>query len=186
MLILARLSNKRKSGRYRARVVRVIVLTMSQSKENRWMRVRKNVVPIALLALIAIAASAKADGPTFSHGVMQSSCAPWDGPAIEIRLTTEPARCKRVTEPYISIAIWRGLPIHAGQIFNLDAGSGAGSVARCTKEGDCKLTQSATIVFDKYREGASAAGHYELQFKGGEILKGTFEVKWCEERVFCG
>jgi hypothetical protein len=150
------------------------------------MHIRKKVVSVAVLALTAIAASAKADGPNFSHGIMQSSCAPWDGPAVEIRLTREPAQCKRVTEPYVSIAIWRGLPIHAGQVFNLDAGSGAGSVARCAKEGDCKLTQSATVTFDKYQERASAAGHYELQFKDGEILKGSFEVKWCEERVFCG
>jgi hypothetical protein len=159
---------------------------MNQLKEYRRMRVRKKVVTVAVLALTAIAASAKPAGSSFSYGTMQSSCAPWDGPAIEIRLTTEPAQCKRVTEPYISFAIWRGLPIHAGQVVNLDAGSGNGSVARCAKEGDCKLTQSATVVFDKYQAGASAAGHYELQFKGGEILKGTFEVKWCEERVFCG
>ena len=154
------------------------------------MRARTHVVIVAILApalaLTAMAAIAAAAGSSFSYGTMQRSCAPWDGPAIAITLTSEPAQCKRVSEPYISIAIWRGLPIHAGQVVNLDAGSGAGSVARCTKEGDCKLTQSATIVFDKYQEGASAAGHYELQFKGGEILKGSFEVKWCEERVLCG
>jgi len=103
-----------------------------------------------------------------------------------MRLTTEPAECKKVSGPFLSIAIWRGLPIHSGQVVNLNEGSGAGSVARCAKEGDCKLTQSATIVFDKYQERASAAGHYELQFKDGEVLKGTFEVKWCEERVICG
>ncbi len=150
------------------------------------MLARMQVVTVAAFALTAIAAVATAAGSSFSHGTMQSSCAPWDGPAIEMRLTTEPAQCKRVTEPYISIAIWRGLPIHAGQVVKLNTGSDAGSAARCTREGDCKLTQSATIVFDKYQEGASAAGHYELQFKDGEILKGTFEVKWCEERVVCG
>src|SRR4029077_4160641 len=137
-------------------------------------------------ALAAIAAIASPDGPSFSYGTMQSSCAPWDGPAIEMRLTTEPAQCKRVTEPYIAIAIWRGLPIHEGQVVKVGSGSDAGSAARCAKEGDCKLAQSATIVFDKYQERSGAAGHYELQFKGGEILKGTFAVKWCEERVFCG
>jgi len=103
-----------------------------------------------------------------------------------MRLTTQPAECKRVSEPYISIAIWRGLPLHEGQVVKLGGGSDAGSAARCVKEGDCKLAQSTTIVFDKYQERSGAAGHYELQFKGGEILKGTFEVKWCEERVFCG
>jgi len=141
---------------------------------------------LAILALTAVAAIASPDGPSFSYGTMQSSCAPWDGPAVEMRLTTEPAQCKRVTEPYISIAIWRGLPIHEGQVVKLGEGSDAGSAARCAKEGDCKLAQSATIVFDRYQEHSSAAGHYELQFKGGEILKGAFAVKWCEERVVCG
>ena len=149
---------------------------------------RRAVVTVAIFAfaLVAIAAIASPDGPSFSYGTMQSSCAPWDGPAIEMRLTTEPAQCKRVTGPYISIAIWRGLPIHEGQVVKLGSGSDAGSAARCAKEGDCKLAESATIVFDKYQGQSGAAGHYELQFKGGEILKGTFAVKWCEERVFCG
>ena len=152
------------------------------------MRARRQVVAVLVLvfALTAIAAIASPDGPSFSYGTMQSSCAPWDGPAVEMRLTTQPAECKRVSEPYISIAIWRGLPIHEGQVVKLGGGSDAGSAARCVKEGDCKLAQSATIVFDKYQTRSDAAGHYELQFKNGETVKGTFAVKWCEERVFCG
>jgi hypothetical protein len=149
------------------------------------MRSRTLVVTAAVFALTAIAAIATPADPSFSYGTMQSSCAPWDGPAIAISLTTKPAQCKRVIEPYISIAIWRGLPLHAGQVVNLNAGSGAGSVAFCAKEGNCILTQSATIVFDKYQEGTSAAGHYELQLKDG-VLKGRFEVKWCDEHVVCG
>ena len=103
------------------------------------MRARRQVVTVAVFVsvfvfvLAAIAAIASPDGPSFSYGTMQSSCAPWDGPAVEMRLTTEPAECKRVTEPYISIAIWRGLPIHEGQIVKLGAGSDAGSAARCAK-----------------------------------------------------
>jgi hypothetical protein len=152
------------------------------------MRARRQVVSVGafVVALAAIAAIASPDGPSFSYGTMQSSCAPWDGPAVEMRLTTQPAECKRVSEPYISIAIWRGLPIHEGQVVKLGGGSDAGSAARCVKEGDCKLAQSATIVFDKYQARSDAAGHYELQFKNGETVKGTFAVKWCEERVVCG
>jgi len=150
------------------------------------MRVRRQVVTVAVFALTAAFVIASPAGSSFPYGTMQSSCAPWDGPAVEIRLTTEPSQCKRVSEPYVSIAVWRGLPIHAGQVLKFGAGSDAGSAARCAKEGDCKLAQSATIVFDKYQERSGAAGQYELQFKGGEILKGTFEVKWCEERVICG
>jgi len=141
---------------------------------------------LATMSLATMSAIATPAGPSFSYGTMRRSCAPWDGPAVEINLTTEPTQCKRVAEPYISIAIWRGLPIHAGQVVKLGAGSDAGSAARCTREGDCKLAQSTTINFDNYQERSSATGHYELQFKDGEILKGTFEVKWCEERVVCG
>jgi hypothetical protein len=78
------------------------------------------------------------------------------------------------------------LPIHAGQVVEFGQGSNAGSGARCAKEGDCKLAQSASIVFDTYAERSGATGHYEMSFKGGETIKGSFEVKWCEERVICG
>lgn len=150
------------------------------------MLARSGVVTVAVFGLTLIAANATPAGSSFSYGTMQSSCAPWDGPAIEMRLTTEPAECKRTVVPYVSIAVWRGLPIHTGQVVKFGAGSDAGSAARCTKEGDCKLAQSATIVFDNYQGHSGATGHYELQFKGGEVLKGNFEVKWCEERVICG
>jgi hypothetical protein len=143
-------------------------------------------VGIFAVALIAIAAIAAPAESPFSYGTMRSSCAPTDAPAIAITLTTERSECKQVTGPYVSFAIWRGLPIHAGQVVTFGPGSNAGSAARCAKEGDCKLAQSATIVFDSYEERSGATGHYEMSFKGGETLKGSFDVKWCEERVICG
>jgi hypothetical protein len=150
------------------------------------MPVRKQIATFAALAVTAIAAIAIPAESSFSYGTMRSSCAPTDAPAIAITLTPERSECKRVTGPYVSFAIWRGLPVHAGQAVTIGSGSNAGSAARCAKEGDCKLAQSATIVFDSYEERAGAKGHYEMGFKGGETLKGSFEVKWCEERVICG
>jgi hypothetical protein len=122
----------------------------------------------------------------FSCGTIQSSCAPWDGPAIGITLTNEPAQCKRTTEPFISIGIWRGLPVKAGQVVKFASGSDAGFASRCKTEGHCERAESGTIWFDRYEEGSGASGRYELHFKGDETLSGTFDVKWCEERVICG
>jgi hypothetical protein len=150
------------------------------------MRIRKQVGTVIVLAMTALAAIAIPANSSFSYGTIRSSCAPTDAPAIAITLTPERSACKRPIGPYASFAIWRGLPIHAGQVIEFGPGSNAGSAARCAKEGDCKLAQSATIVFDTYEERAGATGHYEMSFKGGEILTGTFEVKWCEERVICG
>jgi hypothetical protein len=152
------------------------------------MRARRGVfvVVVSVFALVGVSAIASPDESSFSYGTIRSSCAPTDAPAIAITLTAERSECKRITGPYATFAIWRGLPIHAGQVIELGGGSNAGSAARCAKEGECKLAQSATIVFDSYEQRSGAKGHYEMNFRDGEILKGAFEVKWCEERVICG
>ena len=150
------------------------------------MRRRIHAMLATFIAFIAIATTATSAPAAFSYGTMQSSCAPWDGPAIGITLTSEPAQCKRTSEPFISIGIWRGLPVQSGQVVKFAPGSDAGFASRCKKEGDCERAQSGSITFDRYEKGSSASGHYELHFKSDETLSGTFEVKWCEERVICG
>jgi hypothetical protein len=150
------------------------------------MRCRIQAVLATFIAIVAIATTATSAPAAFSYGTIQGSCAPWDGPAIGMTLTSEPAQCKRTTEPFISVGIWRGLPVQAGQVVKFGPGSDAGFASRCKKEGDCERALSGTITFDRYKEGSGASGRYELLFKGDETLKGTFDVKWCNERVFCG
>jgi hypothetical protein len=139
-------------------------------------------VVIALLTLARVSSSAPLP---FGYGLIQSSCAPWDGPAIELTLTAEPAKCERVTGSHISMGVWRELPIHAGQVVKFGAGSDAGFASRCAKEGDCQRAETGTIVFDKYEDGSGAHGSYELHFKG-ETVKGNFDVQWCKTRAICG
>ena len=147
------------------------------------MRCQVMVAVLIILALFAIGVTAIASQPPFSYGLLQSSCAPWDGPAIDIRLTTEPAQCKRMSGPYIAIRVWRGLPIHAGQVVKFGPTSDTGFASRCTKVGDCERAESGTI--ERYQEGSDATGRYELHFKSGKALTGTFRVKWCENRLLC-
>jgi hypothetical protein len=150
------------------------------------MRCRIQSMSATVVAVVAIAATAISAPAAFSYGTIQSSCAPWDGPAIGITLTNKPTQCKRTSEPFISIGIWRGLPVQAGQVVTFDPGSDAGFASRCKKEGNCERAQSGTITFDRYQEGSGASGRYELHFKGEQKLSGTFDVKWCQERVICG
>jgi hypothetical protein len=150
------------------------------------MRLGRPLSTIAALALTAIAGIGSPADISFPYGTMHPSCAPWDGPAIELRLTAEPAQCKRAPEPHLSIVVWRGLPLHDGQVVKFEPHSDNGSAAFCKNDSDCRRAQSATIVFEKYTERSGAAGTYELQFKEGDTLKGKFQVTWCEERMFCG
>ena len=148
------------------------------------MRCRQAVLAI-FIAMVAIATSATSAPGAFPYGIIQGSCAPWDGPAIGITLTSEPVQCKRTSEPFISIGVWRGLPVQPGQVVKFAAGSDAGFASRCKKEGDCERAESGTIKFDRYDESSGASGSYELHFKNDETLSGTFDAKWCHERVIC-
>ena len=139
-----------------------------------------------VIALLVVSGRAVPVEPAFTFGLIRASCAPWDGPAIDVRLTTEAAECKRNTEPFIAIGVWRGLPIQVGREVKFDSGSDAGFASRCAKEDNCERAESGRITFDAYDEGSGARGHYELHFKGGEIVKGSFDAKWCKERVICG
>jgi hypothetical protein len=121
---------------------------------------------------------------SFSHALIRASCAPWDGPAIDIRLTQEPGQCKNVSGPYIDLGVWRGLPIHAGQVVKFGSGSNEGYASRCTKVGDCERAESGTITFDTYQDGSGATGRYKLRFKSGEV-SGSFDAKWCEDHIVC-
>ena len=142
---------------------------------------------LSSLILIAVIATGTPANSSYAYGLMQASCAPWDGPAIAITLTTEPAECKRaVSGPFLSMGVWRGLPIHAGQVVKFGAGSDAGFASRCVKEGDCERAESGEITFDTYKEGTGATGHYTLHFKKGETIEGHFEAKWCDMRIVCG
>lgn len=149
------------------------------------MRIRTGIFLATVVVLAA--GGAFPSSPAFTLGLIRASCAPWDGPAVDVRLTTESAPdCKRNSEPFIDIGVWRGLPIHAGQEVKFDSGSDAGFASRCAKEGNCERAESGRITFDAYEEGSGARGRYELHFKGGEIVKGSFDAKWCKERVICG
>jgi hypothetical protein len=56
-------------------------------------------------ALFGAGVATTAGESSLFYGVLQRSCAPWDGPAMEMWLTTEPAQCKRISRPYVQIGI---------------------------------------------------------------------------------
>jgi hypothetical protein len=123
----------------------------------------------------------------FSHAIIGSSCAPWDGPALEITASSSSSdQCRKTTAPYIRIAIWRNLPTAAPATIVLDVATGNGYAGRCAKENACEAAERAIIRFTSFDSGRHAAGTYELHFKDGSVVKGAFDAEWCHERVVCG
>ena len=150
------------------------------------MRLRIFVCLITLALLVAAANGAPANSK-YSYGLIQRSCAPWDGPAIAITLATKPVECKRFpTSQYINMGVWRGLPIHSGQTVKFTEYSDIGFASRCANQDNCERAESGEITFDTFKEGTGTTGHYELHFKNGDTVTGRFDIKWCEFREMCG
>jgi len=150
------------------------------------MRALKYAAVLSLSAwLVLRAVPSSADAP-FSYALIRPSCAPWDGAAIEVTLTKESAQCSRIDGPYLVIGVWRGLPLHDAQEVDFDSRTSNGFASQCAKAGDCERAESGAIVFEKFQQGTGASGHYELQFKGGKTLTGSFNARWCNDRVMCG
>lgn len=146
-------------------------------------------VALLIFALaLAACASAQAANSTYSTGSIKASCAPWDGAAIAMTIGSKPAQPKHAVEPpYLNINIWKDLPLHDGQTIRLGSTSQAGSAIRCARDGSaCEVATSTVIRIDRFRRGSGATGHYELRFKNGDNLSGSFDLTWVDVRMICG
>jgi hypothetical protein len=133
---------------------------------------RSKICLICLVAILLLQAGAQDNRSTQSkyvYATIQSSCAPWDGSAIAMTLATKPLQCKRAPEgPFLTMGVWKDLPLHAGQVVKIERGTSNGFASRCSKENECEAVESAEITFETYKEGQGATGHYELHFKNGD------------------
>jgi len=142
---------------------------------------------VTLLALVAIAASCTSESSDYQYALIQDSCAPWDGAAIQVTLANETLQCQReVKGAYLMLGVWRGLPIHSGQVIKLSPKEDNGFASRCTKGNDCERAESGEITFDRFDTDKGATGHYELHFRNGDIATGRFDARWCAVRMMCG
>lgn len=116
-----------------------------------------------------------------------ADCAPWDGPAVTILLTTRPADSIAVTGPYVSISVWRSATALAGQTVAWPSDRQVGAATRCTTDAACEPTRSARVTFAPASPDTMLDGTVELTFAGADsILRGTFRASWLRTRVMCG
>ena len=144
---------------------------------------------ILFLALVLVWISAYAKdrvGQSFSHTLISHSCAPWDGPALALYLTSTPASCGKVEGPYLSIYIWRDLPANGPKTIVFKEGGDNGGASRCMKANECERATSGRVSFSKFGENGEVRGTYEFHFKDGSVEQGSFNAEWCHERIICG
>ena len=148
---------------------------------------RTRLALLLFTAALTAVAGAENGKNNFSDGIIQPSCAPWDGAAMAITLTPSPVDPKAFPKPpYVGINIWNDLPLHDGQVLKFTYSSKLGSVTRCLKEANCEVATSAEVRIDSVKPGAAARGHYDIHFKNGDTFTGSFDVKWRDFHQRCG
>jgi hypothetical protein len=123
----------------------------------------------------------------FPYATIAEACAPWDGPAIDLRLSSTPLKCGKGDVIELLVSFWRELPLHDGQTFTLDEKSKWGGAGYCKGgEQPCESATSGTIHIEKFQRGKGAEGTYELVFRKLGRVTGRFHAEWCPTRIMCG
>jgi hypothetical protein len=148
-------------------------------------------VMLAVVALIAVAATAVPSHSRYTYGVIKRACAPWDGRGIQLTVTPKPAECE-TGAPYLLIYVY-DLPIEPGKTYKMGAQASPqiGLASVCPTSDTCRNADSGEVVFDTFEEDKGASGHYKVHFpdgnkKDGSNLDGSFQSKWCNNRELCG
>lgn len=137
--------------------------------------------------LVALGCSVVAEKEPFPYVTVANACAPWDGPAIDLRFSSTPLKCGKGDAIELTVSFWRDLPLHDDQTFTIDEKSNWGGASYCKGgEQPCERATSGAIHIESYTPGKGANGTYELVFRKLGRVKGTFHAEWCQMRIRCG
>ena len=139
-----------------------------------------------VVLFVALCALAQPRHAKYAYGIIRRGCAPWDGPAINLVVTPKPSDCQ-TDAPYLLISVY-DLPIRTGKPYSIGVQGevGTAQASRCDKADVCDTADSGQVVFDTFKEGSSATGHYQIRLQKGGGLEGSFKLKWCNNHEMCG
>ena len=142
---------------------------------------------LPVLLLLALGCAVAQQEGKFPYATVGLSCAPWDGPANELHLSTTPLKCRQSDVIEVTISFWRDLPLHDNQTFSLDPKSNWGGASYCRGgHQPCERATSGSIHMETISQGKSARGTYELVFPKLGSVQGSFRADWCRMSIRCG
>lgn len=121
------------------------------------------------------------------NAALVQTCAPWDGPAIALFLTDQPAVATFPARPYSAITIYRGLPEVLGHHF--DVGPEIQDLGRgeiCPATGECRPAQVASVTFGQLDADSTVQVTYRLEAPPERAMGGTGRARLHPATGFCG
>lgn len=115
-----------------------------------------------------------------------SDCAPADGPATRLYLSSEPADILPPSAPFVDVAVWQAAGAIAGKRLEWTGPSSDGNARRCTAADACEEATSVTLQFRPREADSSLSGTIALTFADGSSIAGGFNAAWRPRQQLCG
>jgi len=146
--------------------------------------------PVALALMVACDGSSGelSELPEpFTHATAMGDCAPWDGAAVSILLTTAPLDSTMTpTAPYLRLAIWRDKASLKDGLFVWPSDAQVGAGSYCATADSCEVAQTGMVQFRETGGDSMLVGEFELNFPHEDPFSGGFRAVWLSHTVLCG
>ena len=121
----------------------------------------------------------------FRFAYASPDCAPWDGPAVRILLTTTPSDRPEDQGPQLRLVIYPRDAGIAGRTYHWPAEPEMATGARCTGD-TCEAASAGEIGLAAIRPDSTLEGTLTLRFGSTEVISRGFRAVWRPRRLFCG
>ena len=121
----------------------------------------------------------------FAYAYASPDCAPWDGRAVEILLTTKATAEPENERPQLRLAIYPREPEVAGRTYLWPAEPEMASGARCADD-SCQSALAGEIRLHAPRPDSALEGTVTLRFGPNDVVTGGFRAAWRPRRILCG
>jgi hypothetical protein len=121
----------------------------------------------------------------FAYAYASPDCAPWDGRAVSILLTTTPSKLPDEARPQLRLALYPREAQIGDRTYAWPAAPEMATGSRCTAAG-CESARSGEIRLRAARPDSALEGTVTLRFGPADSLTGGFRAVWRDRRMLCG
>ena len=150
------------------------------------MTVRSVRLSALLGGFLVLACEAPSERVPPPYATLVQTCAPWDGPAVALFLTDQPA-VGYPPPPYHAIMVYRGVSEVLGHRFDVGTETqNLGSAQVCLVNTECRQAGSAAITFGGMGADSTVQVTYRLDLGPDGSLKGKALARLHPAPALCG
>ena len=123
--------------------------------------------------------------PEFPFASVSRDCAPADGPAVSIYLTST-AVTLDPSPPFVRISVWDTPEQVAGRTWAWPRTLNKATASRCTTANDCVDSPSGSVTLGRFGPDSALTAKVDVKFPDGSRVQGTLRGTWISRQMLCG